>query len=204
MVDPMRSDHADQDLETLAARAQARDRDAFRAFVHRTHGLVYQLALRTVGDATEAEDVVQDTYIRAWKALPGLRDHKAALGWLCRIARHVALDRLRYRRRRPEQPMDLATAEAVSQLADDKGDPHAAASTAETGELLRHAVTALPEKYRVVFLLREIDGMSYDDIAQVLGCPVGTVESRLHRARKRLARSLSRKLIAQAREGGTQ
>lgn len=196
----MRSGYADTQLETLAARARDGDENAFAALVEHSHGTVYRLALRMLGDASDAEDTVQDTYIRAWKALPRLRDPGAALGWLCRITRHVALDRLRQRKRRPQPtPDDRLLADAMEPLmaAD---DPEQAAASAQLRELLLATIASLDDKYRVVFLLREVDGMSYGEIAQALGCPVGTVESRLHRARNKLAKKLTRATRTHERE----
>ena len=196
----MRSGHADTQLETLVSRSREGDRDAFAALVEHSHGTVYRLVLRTLADAAEAEDVVQETYIRAWRALPRLRDPGAVIGWLCRIARHAALDRARQRKRRPipssdEQVLGGAMRELVA-----AEDPRAAAESAELRQLLMATIASLDEKYRVVFLLREVDGMSYEAIAQALGCPVGTVESRLHRARHKLAAKLTRAMRTHERE----
>lgn len=196
----MRSGHADTQLETLASRARDGDRDAFAALVEQSHATVYRLVLRMLSDAAESEDVVQETYFRAWRALPRLRQTDAVLGWLCRIARHAALDRVRKRKRRPiPSPDEQLLAGAMHDLVA-ADDPGRAAESAELRQLLLATIASLDDKYRVVFLLREVDGMSYDEIAQALGCPVGTVESRLHRARHKLAAKLTRAMRIHERE----
>ncbi|HKE17621.1 MAG TPA: RNA polymerase sigma factor [Kofleriaceae bacterium] len=182
------------ELAPVAERARAGERDAFRELIERTSPRIYRLALRVLGDPDEADDVVQETYIRAWGSLEELRDPAAVMGWLSRVARNAARDRLRWWKRRPRESFDeaaLPLARLVQQadsapLADEQ------LAAAETGAAVARAVAALPDKHRVVLLLREADGMSYDEIAEALGVAVGTVESRLHRARAALARRLKR------------
>ena len=91
-----------EDNAALAARAARGDSVAFRALLNATSAVVYRVALRTVGDSADAEDVVQETYVRAWQRLPTLKDHGAVVGWLCRIAANIATDKLRARKSRPQ------------------------------------------------------------------------------------------------------
>ena len=161
------------------------DESAFREVVERTHATVFRLACALAADHDEAADVTQETYVRAWSRRGELRDPAAVLGWLGRIARNVAHDRRRSwwsRVRAPLSTADLAT------------DPVAAAddqlSAAEDARAVRRALRLLPEKQRVVLTLSEVEGMSYEEIAELLEVPVGTVESRLHRARGALAKRL--------------
>jgi RNA polymerase sigma-70 factor (ECF subfamily) len=186
MVRRMLDAPAEAPIGSLAERASRGDRGAFTALVGRTHGTVYRVALRIVGVQADAEEVVQDTFVRAWEGLPALRDPAAAQGWLCQIARHLAHDRLRARMRRPADPLDgvadrLTSGEAG---ADDR------LGSAKLGEAVRTAMAGLKEKHRLVLALREIDGMTYEEIAGALGCAVGTVESRLHRARQALLKKV--------------
>jgi RNA polymerase sigma-70 factor (ECF subfamily) len=184
----MSGDDAAGALRVAAERAHAGDPAAFREVVEATHGTVFRLAAALVGDRDEAADVVQETYIRAWDARDALRDGAAALGWLCRIARNVAHDRRRSWWSRIRAPLADAALEA---RADDRAAPDAALVQADTAGMVRRALAALPEKHRVVLALREIEGMSYEEIAAAVGVPVGTVESRLHRARAGLARRIA-------------
>jgi RNA polymerase sigma-70 factor (ECF subfamily) len=177
------------DLRLAAERARAGDTAAFRDVVRATQGTIFRLAAALVTDGDEAADVVQETYIRAWDAREALRDGAAALGWLCRIARNVAHDRRRTWWSRIRAPMDEAALEA--RPAEDDPPADEALAAAQSARSVRRALAALPEKHRVVLTLREVEGMSYEEIAVALGVPVGTVESRLHRARAGLARRLA-------------
>jgi RNA polymerase sigma-70 factor (ECF subfamily) len=182
-------------LGEACARARAGDPAAFRQLVELTHGTVYRLALRLLADGDEAADVTQETYVRAWSRLEELREPAAALGWLCRIARNLARDRRRgwWWRRREVHDGGLDPAPRLAPVAE-APRPDDALAAAELGLQVRKALAALPEKHRVVLLLREVDGMGYAELAEALGVPVGTVESRLHRARKALAKRLERSM----------
>ena len=188
------SDAEGDALAAVAARAQAGEREAFRELIELTTPRIYRLAVRMLGDPDEADDVVQETYIRAWGRLDELRDPAAAMGWLARVARNAARDRLRWWKRRRRESFDEAGAPLARMVAMADSAPLAdeALAAAQTGAAVARAVAALPDKHRVVLLLREADGMSYEEIAESLGVAVGTVESRLHRARAALARKLER------------
>jgi RNA polymerase sigma-70 factor (ECF subfamily) len=192
------------ELQELSSRAAAGDQSAFRALVDETHGVAYRLALRMVGSNAEAEDVVQETYVRVWKGLSKIRDHGAVLGWICSVTRNVAVDRIRYQRRRKADSLDREVAEGMGPLVDtiasDDSGPEEAASSEQFRSAVREMVASLKEKHRTVLLLREVDGMSYEELSEALGIPVGTVESRLHRARKELAGKLDRLHKQHARE----
>jgi RNA polymerase sigma-70 factor, ECF subfamily len=191
---PRTQDASDGDLAAVAARARAGERAALRELVEKSAPRIYRLALRVLGDPDEADDVVQETYIRAWERIDELRDPSAVMGWLSRIARNAARDRLRWWKRRRRESFDEAGAALAHLVAQADSAPPAdeALAAAETSAAVARAVAALPDKHRVVLLLREADGMSYEEIAESLGIAVGTVESRLHRARAALARRLRR------------
>jgi RNA polymerase sigma-70 factor (ECF subfamily) len=177
-----------------AVRASKGDRAAFERLVHATYERVYRVALRTTGNAADAEDVVQDTFVRAWSGLARVSDFGAVGGWLCSVARNVGTDRVRSSIRRRAWSIDAPTEDgslplrdalvAEGPLADEQ------LAGARAGALLADAIAALKEKHRMVLTLREIDGLSYEEIAESLGVAVGTVESRLHRAREALSKKL--------------
>jgi len=185
---------AKHEVAALASEAAGGDRQAFRALVDRTHRTVYRVALRILDDTAGAEDVVQETYIRAWRGLAKVRDPLATYGWICRIARNVATDQLRARSRKKALSLDLAVGEGrsplVELLANPDGGPESQLGEAEVARAVQEAIASLKEKHRLVLTLRELDGMSYEELSIALGCSMGTVESRLHRARKSLARKL--------------
>ena len=201
----MRNAAEKEAFKQLVIRVSAGDRPAFRELVDQSHGTVYRLALRILGDKAAAEDVVQETFIRAWQGLAGVREPAAAFGWICRVARNVAYDRQRSRYRRPVRSLDAPTGASetplVEQLADGGRGPDDQVDAAQVDVAVRGALAGLKEKHRLVLTLREIDGLSYEDIAEALGCRIGTVESRLHRARKALAQKLKGLALARAEEG---
>ena len=132
-------------LSTISSRAAAGDREAFRHFVERTNGTVFRVVMRMLGDSAEAQDVVQETYVRAWHGLSTLRDHNAALGWLCRIARNVATDGLRSRMSRPTQSMETLSVSdaALDVFTSQLPGPEHAASSKETRGFVMAAVASL-------------------------------------------------------------
>lgn len=184
----MTGDDAGARPRAAAERTRTDGAGEFRALVDGSHELVFRLAMALTGDRDEAADVTQETYLRAWERLDGLRDRGAATAWICRIARNVAHDRRRGWWSRVRAPLDAALAERPAPAA----GADEALEGAERAAAVRRALARLPEKHRVVLLLREVEGMSYEQIADALGLPVGTVESRLHRARRGLARRLAK------------
>jgi len=205
-VTPQRLEFEDQTIDDapipelvaakLVAKAANGDTDAFRAIVDATSTLVYKVALRTVGSQADAEDVVQETYVRAWKRLGSVRDPNAVVGWLCRIARNVSIDLVRSQGRRKALSLDQLVAGGTTPLVEALASDRPIASDKLESVALQAALAALidqvKEKYRTVLLLREVDGMSYNQIAVALNIPPGTVESRLHRGRKILAKKIER------------
>ncbi|HEX5263109.1 MAG TPA: RNA polymerase sigma factor [Phenylobacterium sp.] len=182
----------------LVARARAGDRDAFRAIMTRCNQRLFRIARAIVRDEAEAEDVLQEAYVRAFSALAGFRGEAGIATWLTRIVLNEAHGRLR--RRRVTVDLDeLDAAQESAQVLNFPGGarsdgPEADAARAQIRRLLEHAVDALPEPFRLVFILREIEELSAEDTARHLGLKVGTVKTRLHRARRRLREALDAQL----------
>jgi len=170
-------------VERTAGDGIGRDEAAFAALVHRHAGAVFGFVLRRVRDRALAEDLTQETLLRAWRGRETYRGGDERMrGWLLAIAGNVVRDQARMRARRvAESPAD-----AAGDLAAEGSDPAVRHEHAESIQRLRIALAALPENHREMFLLRERDGLSYKEIAEVLGCPVGSVMSGLARARERL------------------
>lgn len=180
-------------LADLTRRAAAGDSAAFRRLVVAMTDTVYRVALRTVGTSADAEDVVQDTWVRAWQKLPTLKDHHAVAGWLCQIARNISTDKLRSKKRRPTVFADDDTARvAVERLVSDVPGAESLVNSSETAAVVREALQHVDEKYRVAMLLKDVDQLSAATIATMLEIPVGTVESRASRGRDQLGKVLAR------------
>ena len=178
------------DLAGLARATRDGDQAAFRGLIDATYDRLYRLAVSLLRDPDEADDVVQETYIRAWDRRADLREPDRVVPYLARITRNAARDRLRWwtRWRGPGGPgggRELVVADAAAPV-----DQRLA--EAQLGADIARGLAALADKHRAVLLLREVEDMTYEEMAELLGVPVGTVESRLHRARAQLARRLRR------------
>lgn len=165
-------------------------REESTAGIEHIDGL-YGYALVLTRSRTDAEDLVQETYVRAIRAMGRLRDDSNVKGWLFTILRNLWLNELRQRRKAPEV-VDVEADERTSNLIDDSTEsPHDVYVAKLERRHVRTAIQQLPEDARAVILLREWEGLSYQEIATVLDCPVGTVMSRLARARSKLRDLLS-------------
>jgi RNA polymerase sigma-70 factor (ECF subfamily) len=173
-------DRAAQDV--LAARLRARDPEALREVIAAYAGRLTAVVSNLVRDRDAVDDVVQETFVKAFYRIQSFQGDSSLYTWLYRVAVNAAKDHLKRARRHPASPID----EEVSPLA----APHAPAierlEDRERRLRVRAAMESLPTKFRAVIVLREVEGMRYDQIAEVLGLSVGTVESRLFRARRRL------------------
>ena len=178
----------------LVERAQAGDARAFEALVRRYERWVFTLALRMVGDRGEAEDVAQDVFLKAYAGLPGFRGSSRFSTWLYAIASHHCLNHLASRARRPVPESSLRPPGSdaddppgpIERFADEAPRADVLLERQETARQVQEAMLGLTEDHRLVLVLREIQGLSYEEIAEALGAEVGTVRSRLHRARMAL------------------
>ena len=183
------------DAEAVA-RARQGDPEAFRVLVERYQGRAYGQALRMLGDPERARDAVQEGFLRAYRGLPRFQGRSAFYTWLYRLMFNVCIDSKRRDRSGLQVEWDDAVArelpadvEEGPQLRVAPG-PEEALERAELGSVLREAIDQLPGDARRTLLLREVDGLSYAEIAQALEIPKGTVMSRLHYARRQLREEL--------------
>ncbi len=179
---------------SLVRRVQAGDRGAFDLLVLKYQHKVVKLVMRYLKDPTEAEDVAQEAFIKAYRALPQFRGDSAFYTWLYRIAINTAKNTLVSRERSPiSYEINLNSEDdapdVVSRLRD-PDTPEGLALTEEIRSTVTAAIDALPEDLRTAIVLRELDGMSYEEIAAAMDCPVGTVRSRIFRAREAIDRRL--------------
>jgi RNA polymerase sigma-70 factor (ECF subfamily) len=172
--------------QQLVQRAQRGDLRAFDLLVLKYQGRIAALVSRYVSDAGEVEDVTQEAFIKAYRALGKFRGDSAFYTWLYRIAANAAKNHLVAKGRRPGADATIEDAEGVDEggLLSESASPEALAMGGELAEVVESALNALPDELKAALMLREFDGLSYDDIADVLGCPVGTVRSRIFRARE--------------------
>jgi RNA polymerase sigma-70 factor (ECF subfamily) len=179
------------------ARFQGGDEQAFESLVARSEAEIHRLARRMLGDSEEALDVTQETYLRAFRALRSFRGDAAFRTWLMGIAINVCRSRFSStagRAQRRSRPLEVRDAESgelrVVDVVDHQPDPEAAAHGHELGRALEAALGGLAPEHREILLLREMQGLDYDELAQALGCAQGTVKSRLSRARAALRAAL--------------
>lgn len=180
------------DLE-LVRRAQRGERGAFDLLVLRYQHKVVKLVARLLRDPAEAEDVAQEAFVKAYRALSTFRGDSQFYTWLYRIAVNTARNSIASRQRRPvDYEADLSENEqtAVETRMRHDDTPEAAALSEEIRQTVGRAVEALPEDLRTAIMLREIEGLSYEEIATAMDCPVGTVRSRIFRAREAIDRQL--------------
>ena len=172
--------------EALAQRAREGDTRAFEMLVNRYQARLYNYIRRMMGNAAEAEDLFQDTFMKVYNNLDRFRPEGSFRGWLYRIATNTCRDALRRRKLRwafsldaRRNPDDVPLGERYSA---NSPDPAEKAAESELAERLAAAVQALSVKHRSVFLMARYDGMSYEEIAETLKIPVGTVKSRMNKA----------------------
>jgi RNA polymerase sigma-70 factor, ECF subfamily len=187
------SDDAD-----LVQRVLARDGNAFRTIMQKYNRRLYRIARGLVRNDSEAEDVVQEAYVRAFTHLDSFRGDSSLATWLARITMNEALGRLRARR----PTVDLATLEAQRTpaeiiqfpLSSKSDDPERTMAQRQILQLVEQATDNLPEAYRLVFITRVIEGMSVEDTAEILGIRPETVKTRLHRARRLVREQLDKQI----------
>ncbi len=172
--------------QQLVQRAQRGDLRAFDLLVLKYQGRIAALVGRYVSDAGEVEDVTQEAFIKAYRALGKFRGDSAFYTWLYRIAANAAKNHLVAKGRRPRADATIEDAEGFDEggMLSESASPEALAMGGELAEVVESAMNELPDELRAALMLREFEGLSYDDIADVLGCPVGTVRSRIFRARE--------------------
>lgn len=171
----------------LVERVRKGDVRAFDLLVRKYRHKILGLISRYVHDWSECEDVAQEAFVRAWRALPAFRGESAFYTWMYKIAVNTAKNHLVAQGRRPPaDDMDADTAVQIDAGARlrDEATPERELARQEIERTVAATVEALPEELRVAITLREVDGLSYEEIAERMGCPIGTVRSRIFRARE--------------------
>jgi RNA polymerase sigma-70 factor (ECF subfamily) len=179
--------------QLLVERVQQGDRSAFDILVVKYQHKVVKLVMRYVRDQAEALDVTQEAFLKAYRALPGFRGDSAFYTWLYRIAINTAKNHLVAAKRRPlDYDLDLQNPDQyeLHGRLKDSDTPEGSLLSEEIRETVNQAIEALPNDLRTAIMLRELEGMSYEEIASAMECPVGTVRSRIFRAREAIDKRL--------------
>ena len=165
------------------------DVNAFEQLMHAYEKNVYHLALRSLGNPQDAEDVTQDAFLKAYRSLADFRGDSKFSVWLYRIVSNLCLDTLRARKRKPAQSLTVETDEGETdelEIPDEHFSPEKLLDRKLTRESVQRGLAALPDEARQILLLRELQGLSYEEIGRVLELEPGTVKSRISRGREKL------------------
>ncbi|MCB1896630.1 MAG: RNA polymerase sigma factor RpoE [Rhodocyclaceae bacterium] len=180
--------------QRLVERVQNGDKQAFGLLVAKYQRKLMRLLSRLIRDAAEVEDVAQETFVKAYRALPSFRGDSAFYTWLYRIGINTAKNYLVSQGRRAPTSTGFDSEEAESfdegEQLRDINTPERMLLSKQIGETVESAMEALPDDLRTAIVLRELEGLSYEEIAGIMGCPIGTVRSRIFRAREAIAERL--------------
>jgi RNA polymerase sigma-70 factor, ECF subfamily len=185
----------DRDIDQqLVERVQRGDKGAFDLLVSKYQRKIFRLLSRLIRDAAEVEDVAQEAFIKAYRALPNFRGDSAFYTWLYRIAINTAKNHLVSQGRRAPTSTEANIEDAETfddgEHLRDLNTPDSMLLSKQVGEAVNRAIDQLPEDLRTAIVLREIEGLSYEEIAESMNCPIGTVRSRIFRAREAIAQEL--------------
>ncbi|MCI8912943.1 MAG: sigma-70 family RNA polymerase sigma factor [Lawsonibacter sp.] len=172
--------------QELVERAKKGDSNAFEQLVTENQNKVYALALRLTGDREEAADLAQEAFVKAWQGLASFQGESSFATWIYRLTTNVCIDHLRKQKRRENVAASVSLDDPDSGWAEPaswEGDPQRELERSEQGKALARGLAQLPDWQRRVLVLRELSGLSYQEIAQVLELDLGTVKSRIARAR---------------------
>lgn len=176
----------------LVLRAKRGDQDAFEQLVLDNQNRIYSLALRLMGNREEAADLAQEAFLKAWQGLPTFQGESSFSTWLYRLTSNVCIDALRRNRRRQAvaETVSLDDDDSWIEPADWEGDPQRLLERAELSRAVERGLEALPDHFRQVLVLRELSGLSYQEIGTAMELDLGTVKSRIARARVALRKIL--------------
>lgn len=181
-----------EDEKTIVEKAKKGDERAFEALVTQYERLVYAIAFKLLGSGPDAEDAAQETFIRVYRGLPSFRGESKFSVWLYRLTNNVCVDMLR-RKNVPQVSLSAGEdEEGALAISDGRFSPESELEKKQLRQAVERALASLPEPYRQALVLREMAGQRYEEIAQTLDIDIGTVKSRIFRARRRLCAILSR------------
>ncbi|SHF07195.1 RNA polymerase sigma factor [Desulforamulus putei] len=183
--------------QLLVERSKKGDREAFEHLVQLYENKVYTIAYRLMGNHADAADLAQEAFIKIYQALPNFRGDSSFSTWIYHITVNVCRDELRKRQRRPTVSLDEPAADGNNNTYEIRSaapGPEEMLDRSETQAMIQHCLNTLSDDYRTILVMREIQELSYEEIAEILGCSLGTVKSRLSRARQALKEKISKHL----------
>ena len=187
----------EQNEQLLLHKAKAGDIGAYEELIDAYLKKVFNLAFRIIGNYDDAADLAQETFVRIFKAISKFKEESSFSTWIYRITTNVCLDEIRKRKNKKilslDEDIHMDDGDMKRQVESDEIGPEQNAEREEVRRIVNDAINMLPEDQRVVITLRDIDGMSYEEISETLKCPGGTVKSRINRARVALKNILSSK-----------
>lgn len=170
--------------------AKEGDAGAFEKLISMHQKTVYNMAFRMLGNREDAYDAAQDVFIRVYKALPGFRQESMFSTWIYRITKNVCLDIIRKNKKQNtvsiDREVDYGDGPLTMQIEDTGPSPDETAERNELVKKVREGIAKLPEQHRIIIVMRDMQNLSYEEIAKILKCPEGTVKSRINRARNAL------------------
>jgi RNA polymerase sigma-70 factor (ECF subfamily) len=170
--------------ELLVEKIKKGDSEAFRELIRRYQRYVLNLVYRTIGDTNDAEDIAQEVFIKVYKSIRGFKGESKFSTWISKITVNLCMDKLREKAKNKEEDIEEEVWNTFAQPVN--FNPEVMAERHELQETIKKAIESLPEELRVAFVLRELEDFSYDEIGEMLNIPIGTVESRIYRARMKL------------------
>ena len=181
----------------IIRRCLSGDTEAFTELVSRYQKPVYNLVYRLLGNSEDAKDITQETFVKAYQSLSKYNLELAFHSWLFRIAQNLSIDYLRWKKRRPTVSIDETTEESDyeirhQEIADTAPDARSILIEKQKSDRIQIVINSLPEQYKSVVILRHIEGLPLDEIAQILKLPLGTVKTNLYRARNLLKEKLGK------------
>lgn len=183
------------DEQVLLEKAKAGDVSAFEELIESYQKKIYNLSYRIIGNYDDAADMAQEVLIRIFRSIASFKGQSSFSTWIYRITTNVCLDEIRRKKNKKiislDEEIRMEDGEIKRQIMSDDLQPDAVAEQEELRSIVSNAINSLPDDHRLVITLRDIQGLSYDEISTVLDCPIGTVKSRISRARLALKKLLS-------------
>lgn len=174
----------------LIQKCKEGDIDSFELLIESYQQRVYNIALRMLGNKEDASDIAQEVFIKIYKSIAGFKEEASLSTWIYRIATNVCLDELRKRKKTKvisiDSTIQLEDSEVSMQMPDERPQPDELLTQKELKQEVQKAINDLKEEHKTVIILRDINGYSYEEIAKILDCTLGTVKSRINRARNTL------------------